>query len=338
MRRPKLQNGWWKFLRCLDQSGTRNEYRIVWNQDYLLCDGIHEALVSVQDWEDAQVRLRSQGERYKRYERHDNEHAYLLTGLRKCPECGAGMYVSKSVKKRKDGSYYKEFYYYGCKHRRQDRGHKCTYKTQIPLPLMDQAVVEVITSLIKKPDFAKLMAEKINTEIDTSALEQEIAHLEKQLRQQYSVKEKLIEEIDQLDPDDRHYRHRKSDLDERLFRMYDKIDESEDLLIEAKAKKQSIEADKVTTQNIIAILTNFEHLYSVMNDVEKHELMAELIADIQIYPERQPNGQWLKSIHFQLPIIPEKELQFGLDNSGGFENPAEFLICTQFSGHRFKIE
>ena len=299
--------------------GTRNEYRIVWNQDYLLCDGIHEALVSVQDWEDAQVRLRSQGERYKRYERHDNEHAYLLTGLLKCPECGAGMYVSKSVKKRKDGSYYKEFYYYGCKHRRQDRGHKCTYKTQIPLPLMDQAVVEVITSLIKKPDFAKLMAEKINTEIDTSALEQEIAHLEKQLRQQYSVKEKLIEEIDQLDPDDRHYRHRKSDLDERLFRMYDKIDESEDLLIEAKAKKQSIEADKVTTQNIIAILTNFEHLYSVMNDVEKHELMAELIADIQIYPERQPNGQWLKSIHFQLPIIPEKELQFGLDNSGGFE-------------------
>ena len=248
------------------------------------------------------------------------------------------MYVSKSVKKRKDGSYYKEFYYYGCKHLRQDRGHKCTYKTQIPLPLMDQAVVEVITSLIKKPDFAKLMAEKINTEIDTSALEQEIAHLEKQLRQQYSVKEKLIEEIDQLDPDDRHYRHRKSDLDERLFRMYDKIDESEDLLIEAKAKKQSIEADKVTTQNIIAILTNFEHLYSVMNDVEKHELMAELIADIQIYPERQPNGQWLKSIHFQLPIIPEKELQFGLDNSGGFENPAEFLIYTQFSGPRFKIE
>ena len=133
------------------------------------------------------------------------------------------------------------------------------------------------------------------------------------------LKEKLIEEIDQLDPDDRHYRHRKSDLDERLFRMYDKIDESEELLIEAKAKKQSIEADKVTTQNIIAILTNFEHLYSVMNDVEKHELMAELIADIQIYPERQPNSQWLKSIHFQLPIISEKELQFGLDNSGGFE-------------------
>lgn len=56
-----------------------------------------------------------------------------------------------------------------------------------------------------------------------------------------------------------------------------------------------------------------------MNAVEKHELMAELIADIQICSKQQSNGQWLKSIHFQLPIIPEKELQFDLDNSSGFE-------------------
>ena len=43
--------------------------------------------------------------------------------------------------------------------------------------------------------------------------------------------------------------------------------------------------------------------------------METLIADIQVYPQRQPNGQWLKSIHFKLPIIPEEEMQFGLDIS-----------------------
>ena len=52
-----------------------------------------------------------------------------------------------------------------------------------------------------------------------------------------------------------------------------------------------------------------------MNDAEKHDLMETLIADIQVYPQRQPNGQWLKSIHFKLPIIPEEEMLFGLDIS-----------------------
>lgn len=232
------------------------------------------------------------------------------------------MYVSKSVKKKSDGSYYKEFRYYGCKHRRMDKGQKCTFKTQLPMEMIDQAISEVIISLVKRPDFAAMMAEKINMEIDTGALLEEINHHEKQLRQQYAVKDKLAEEIDQLDPDDRHYQRIKKDLEERLYKMYDKIADTEELLIEARAKKQAIDADRVTRDNIIGILMNFERLYKVMNDIEKRDLMEALIADIQVYPQRQPNGQWLKSIHFKLPLINDRELQFGLDNIDRVENVA----------------
>lgn len=52
----------------------------------------------------------------------------------------------------------------------------------------------------------------------TAAIEQEIAAYEKQLRQHYSTKSRLMEEIDSLDPDDRHFIARKSDLDDRLYR------------------------------------------------------------------------------------------------------------------------
>lgn len=41
--------------------------------------------------------------------------------------------------------------------------------------------------------------------------------------------------------------------------------------------------------------------------------MEILISEIQIYPERQPNGQWLKSIKFKLPII-EEDMSISLDN------------------------
>ena len=198
------------------------------------------------------------------------------------------------------------------------RGQKCDFNKQIQEEVLDNAVVEVIIKLVSNPKFAAMMQEKINSKVDTTAIEQEIAAAEKQLRQYYSVKSKIMEEIDTLDPDDRHYIIRKSDLDERLYRMYDKIEEAENNLMDARAKKQAIEADKITGDNIYKVLTCFEKLYSVMNPVERKKLMEHLISEIQIYPERQPNGQWLKSIKFRLHII-ENDMDLRLDNGSHVE-------------------
>lgn len=114
-----------------------------------------------------------------------------------------------------------------------------------------------------------------------------------------------MEEIDSLTPDDRHYIRRKADLDDRLYWMYDKIEDLESKLIEARAKKQVIEADKLTGDNIYKVMIYFDRLYVVMNEAEKRQLVEALIAEVQIYEERQPNGQWLKAIKFKLPIIEE---------------------------------
>lgn len=185
------------------------------------------------------------------------------------------------------------------------RGHKCDYRKQIREELLDDAVAEVIVKLVSNAKFAAMMQEKINMKVDTSAIEQEVAEFEKQLRQSYSIKSKLIEEIDSLDPDDRHYIKRKADLDDRLYRMYDKIEDVKSQLIAARAKKTAIEAEKITGDNIYKVLIYFDKLYSAMNEEERRQLMETLIAEIQIYEERQPNGQWLKSIKFKLPIIEE---------------------------------
>ena len=100
--------------------------------------------------------------------------------------------------------------------------------------------------------------------------------------------------------------------------MYDKIEELESLLIAARAKKQAIEAEKLTGDNIYKVLIYFDQLYGKMNDREKRQLIEELISEIQIYEERQPNGQWLKSIKFKLPIIAE-DMSLSLDNDAHIE-------------------
>lgn len=293
--------------------GTRSEYHLVEQDNYILVDGQHEAIIAEDVWQAAQVKLIAQAKKYEHVNKAKDTRTHLLSGIVKCPVCGAGMYGNKSIKRKKDGTKYKDFYYYGCKHRTMTRGHKCDYKRQIREELLDDAVAEVIVKLVSNPKFAAMMQEKINSKVDTTAIDGELAGYEKQLRQFYSVKSKLTEEIDSLDPDDRHYIKRKADLDERLYRMYDKIENVETRLIETRAKKQAVEAEKLTGDNIYKVLIYFEKMYALMNEVERRQLMEALISEIQVYEDRQSNGQWLKSIKFRLPII-EEDMNLGLEN------------------------
>lgn len=146
----------------------------------------------------------------------------------------------------------KSYRFYGwkradaCKHRNMTRGHKCDYRKQINEELLDDAVAEIIKRLVSNKKFADMMKQKINMEVDTSELDQEIANYEKQLRQCCSNKDAIIRDLDSLDYEDKHYQRRKNDLEDRLYRTYDKMDEMEDQLVDAKAKKRSILAEKVS--------------------------------------------------------------------------------------------
>ena len=293
--------------------GTRNEYRQVKKDDYLLVDGLHEALVSEEVWEQAQVKVAAQAKKYEKVNRDKREKIHLLSGILKCPVCGAGMYGNKSIKKRKDGSNYKDFYYYGCKHRNMTRGHKCDYKKQVHEEMLDASVAEVISKLVSNPKFSDLIRNKINMEVDTGALDQEIENYKIQLRKLYHNKDTILSDMDSLDYEDKHYQRRKTDLENHLYKTYDKIDDAEELLVSAKAKKRSLLADKITGDNIYKALVFFDKLYAQMNEAEKREFLSQLVDNVQIYEERKENGQWLKSIEFKLPII-EKEFTLSLDN------------------------
>ena len=118
------------------------------------------------------------------------------------------------------------------------------------------------------------------------------------------VADAILKSIGELNSDE---------FNDKIYELDDKIEELESLLIAARVKKQAIEAEKLTGDNIYKVLIYFDQLYGKMNDREKRQLIEELISEIQIYPERQPNGQWLKSIKFRLPII-EEDMNISLDN------------------------
>ncbi len=106
--------------------------------------------------------------------------------------------------------------------------------------------------------------------------------------------EGVHEELDSLNVEDKHYSRMKNVYNDRLYKIYDKIEELENLLSETRKKKRSIENDKVTADNVYKTLIYFEELYDQMNQEEKRQLLKSLIEEIHIYDERKENGQWLK--------------------------------------------
>ena len=299
--------------------GTRNEYRQVKSDEYLLVEGLHEALVDDELWKKTQLKIASQAKKYEVVDRVKNQQKHLLSGIVKCPICGTGMYGNKSIKHKKDGTKYKDFYCYGCKHMKMIDGQKCTYRKQINEDVLNGAVIEIVSKAINNSKLLSIMKEKINTKIDTSEIDLEINNYEKQLRQFQLLKSNLISEIDMLDPENKHYTLIKNDLNERLYSMYDKIEDVRELLNDACARKKTIEEEKLTSDNIFEILMHFDKLFSIMSNDEQRKFVELLIEEIQVYEDRQSNGQWIKSIKFKLPII-EESFEVGLDKETQVEN------------------
>ena len=82
------------------KTGTRNETHVVEQSDFPVYEGIHEAIISEEDWDLAQEK-RSKNN-YMREKIHDPEHAHILSGILKCPCCGKGMYGNIAKAGRKD--------------------------------------------------------------------------------------------------------------------------------------------------------------------------------------------------------------------------------------------
>lgn len=297
--------------------GTRNEYHIVKKDEYIISEGEHEGIIDEEIWEKAQSKRKVQAKKYERINRGKDERIHLLTGLVKCPVCGAGMYGNKSIKRR-DGKKYKDYFYYGCKHRRGLNGEKCQYNKQIHEEKLNSAVQEVISKMVSNPKFAKMIQQKINLKVDTTEIDKEIAGYKRQCQNYKTLKNNLERQMDTLDIDDKYFEKKYADLQKRIDSMYEKIEDAEKVLQEAKMKKQAIMSEMITGENIYKLLISFDRFYDIMSEGDKRDFLMALISEIQIHEDKQENGQWLKSIKFNFPMIQDdgKITEIGLDNFG----------------------
>ena len=282
------------------KAGTRGEYHTVKQNDYMLTDGIHDAIITADTWEAAQRKRKQNGTANPKT--HSLEHEHILSSILRCPVCGSPMYGNVNRKKNKNGEYYRDYFYYVCRHRRVADGITCDYKKQWGEVIIDKAVEQFISQLTQNPKFKSALDKKISSEIDVSEIEKEIESLEKKRKQLIGAKSRLGCSMDSLDADDKFYMQKYTDMEERLNTLYVEIDSVDNNIEMLKQRIINAQQDKLSSDSVYCILKHFDRFYDKFTDVEKKQFMGAFIERIDIFPERQENGRILKSVKFKFPV------------------------------------
>ena len=267
--------------------------------DYLVAEGIHEAIIDDETWRLAQEkREKTKGRQQKKY---DLEHYYQLSGIVKCPICGKGLVGQPNHKRRPDGTRYTSVYSYRC------NNHDCNYKRLPNEKKINGAVEEILTALVSNPKFAQKMKDRVDQKVDYSELDATIDRLSQQVKQTIQRKDRLISQIDNLDISDSHYDRKVTDLEKRLDDAYERIGDAEALLSDAEERKEKVRQEQINGEIVYKNLLIFDKIINKCSDLEKKKLYELLIKEIQIYETQQEDGRQIKSIIFNFPVMYGKD-------------------------------
>lgn len=151
--------------------GSRDEYKRVKTDDYLLTDGLHDAIIDEETWEAARQKRKRTGQRWVKT--HSLEHEHILSGIIKCPLCGAGMTGTVYRRHNKKTDEYKDTFYYRCHHRKRADGKLCDFAPKLNQDKFNSEVEDVIRYMVREGRFREYMKNKLDEQVDVSYLEDE---------------------------------------------------------------------------------------------------------------------------------------------------------------------
>ena len=246
--------------------GSRDQYRRVKADEYLMVDGMHEAIIDKELWEAVRIRRKETGVKWNKT--HSLEHEHILSGILRCPVCGTGLVGTVRRRKNKKSGEYKDDFYYKCLHRKKvDETHFCNFRLVLNQDEVNHQVEDIILDMVASPKFRDHMIRKLEEKVDVSSLEMEKSQIREQLRQVMGAKKKLTEMMERLDINDKHYDRKYQDMQDRMDILYDRISDLEDAIADIDARIRGAYGEKITTDQLYKILLSLLeiHFWSSLN-------------------------------------------------------------------------
>lgn len=282
------------------------------NPTPVLQQGEHQPIISQVDWEKAQQILKERSNKPNRV----HGGTFPFTGVMKCPQCGAGMVVMRTVNKLKDGTR-KTLEYYACG-AWKNKGTSVCHSNTIRADKAEAYIFERLQELATNQQLIKEIADRVNNKRSNNdePLQQEHQALLKELEQVQRKKEKAMElyEEDIIT---------KVDLQQRLVKINEQMEQLELRLQPIKLQLQSLKVHTIDEATIQEVMANFHKAFKkAMTQEQQKHLVTLIIKEITLNEKREVDSIQIQFNHTVLDYLTEQ----GADRSLADDLSAPFLI------------
>lgn len=254
------------------------------NPNPIIVDGIHEPIINIELWDKVQKIMESKKGKPKRI--YDGE--YPLTGILKCPVCGAGMVIMRTTNKLADGTK-KRISYYACGNWK-NKGTAVCNSNSIRVDKANEYVFGKIGELLSNERMVKTIVDNINKtrRNNIAPSKNKLERLNKELEKLKNKKQKLLEAYEDDILSKKEFQDRKQELDNIIEGLEE---ERQPLLVNITDEVN----EEVPYKLVKEILQNFSKVLLKCKTREKQKMLLHmLISEITIGKDREIESIKLK--------------------------------------------
>ena len=254
------------------------------NANPIITDGIHDSIIEESLWDKVQAVLESKKGKPARI--YDGK--FPLTGILKCPKCGAGMVIMRTTNTLKDGTK-RRLTYYACGNWKNKGTAVCNSNT-IRCDKANDYVFSKISELLSNDKMIKSIVTNINKERSNrvSPAKKELARIERELQKLDGKKKKIFEAYEDEIITKEEFQSRNMELNNRIKILHE---EKQPLLV---TLSDDI-SEEIPYEFIKSILESFGKILNENVEIEQQKkLLHMIISEITINELREVDSIKLK--------------------------------------------
>ena len=179
----------------------------------------------------------------------------------------------------------------------------CTFSRQYPQEYVDAEVIEMVKLASRSDAFVEALRRRINDETDVEQLREDAERIGREQAANDKRMRMLMSQIDALDPADRSYERKFSDLQRRLDDLYDRDAGFQEALEETRAKIAATDKRRVGERRLLDELDRIPELLEEADEQTRFDIVHEAVSEVRILAGRNPRKERVvQSVTFKCPV------------------------------------